>query len=169
MGRVKRTLEEIEYDIKCQHKTCCVCEERKPFDEFYSLKSQIDGKSYRCKLCDGKARKKWAENNPERSSYSSRNRRLKHVYGVDIEWYENQMEKQNHCCAICGVHENSTTGERKDWNFAVDHCHLTGAVRGLLCNKCNRALGMLNDSEKLLNNAIKYLQQYDTHSDIDVL
>ena len=47
--------------------------------------------------------------------------------------------------------------ERTEW-FAVDHDHETGAVRGLLCNHCNRGIGLLGDSITNLENAIKYLQ-----------
>jgi len=141
-------------------KTCTVCKETKDLSHYYNNKRTKDGKSYRCKQCDTAARKKWSDSNPIRSSYSARNRRLKYVYGVDIEWYEKQMKLQNNCCAICGTNSNNTSGERKDWNFAVDHCHDTGKVRGLLCNQCNRALGLFKDDAALLEKAKQYL---DTH------
>lgn len=141
-------------------KQCTVCKETKHIDNFYNNKRTKDGKAYRCKECDSLARHKWAENNPERQAYSARNRRLKYIYGVDIPWYESQLAKQNNCCAICGTTENKTSGDRQDWNFAVDHCHDTGKVRGLLCNTCNRALGLFQDRKEVLEKAIAYL---DTH------
>lgn len=140
-------------------KKCTVCEEEKPLSAFYKMKASKDGHGYRCKTCDNTARKKWKEKNPLRSAYSERNRRLKYVYGIDIPTYEKMFKEQNHCCAICGASENSTVGERKDWNFAVDHCHKTGSVRGLLCNSCNRALGLFQDNPEFLSKAITYLSK----------
>lgn len=48
--------------------------------------------------------------------------------------------------------------------LVVDHCHATGHVRGLLCHNCNRALGLLKDSEQALQRALKYLQAKPTKS-----
>jgi hypothetical protein len=141
-------------------KTCTVCKETKDISEYHNNKRTKDGKAYRCKSCDASARKKWSDANPERASYSARNRRLKHIYGVDIEWYEAQMKAQNNKCAICETETNNTRGERKDWNFAVDHCHDTGKVRGLLCNQCNRALGLFKDDITLLEKAKNYLETH---------
>jgi len=139
-------------------KTCTVCNQDKSLDEFYSYKNSKDGKSYRCKVCDNLARQKWQKNNPEKSHLSQRERNLKHRFGVDLEWYQKQLKKQNYCCAICKTKENKVTlGSNKSLSFAVDHNHDTGEVRGLLCNQCNRALGLFKDSSKVLQNAVKYL------------
>jgi hypothetical protein len=69
------------------------------------------------------------------------------------------LKEQGGCCAICKVTENykGHTGYRKDWSFSVDHCHTTGKVRGLLCNQCNRGIGMLQDDTNILKAAINYL------------
>ncbi|MBE3042995.1 endonuclease VII domain-containing protein [Candidatus Bathyarchaeota archaeon] len=61
-------------------------------------------------------------------------------------------DAQNHVCVICG----GTNGKKR---LAVDHDHRTGVIRGLLCNRCNQALGLMRDSYELLTNAIKYLQK----------
>ena len=66
---------------------------------------------------------------------------------------EQKTEKQNYCCAICKTHSDLLPR-----NLAVDHCHTTGKVRGLLCTNCNIGLGMLKDSSEILNLAIKYLK-----------
>lgn len=164
MPSIKRTKEQIALDIKKQEKQCCVCNTVKPFSDFYNYKNKSDGKSYRCKICDDASRKKWKEKNPEKSQLSQRQRNLKHRFGVDLNWYQEQLKKQNYCCAICGVTENKVTrGHRVDLSFAVDHCHTTGKVRGLLCNQCNRALGMFKDSAELIKKAIEYLTRKDTH------
>ena len=162
MGRLKRTEEQIKYDIDNQEKECCVCNVRKKFSDFYNFKNKSDGKSYRCKDCDTKARKKWAKNNPEKAHISQRQRNLKQRFGVGLEWYEEQFKKQGYSCAICGVNKNKTTGTRKFWNFSVDHCHGSGKIRGILCNNCNRGLGLLKDSPDLLQKALDYLKK-ETH------
>lgn len=140
-------------------KTCTVCKEAKPVDDFYNYKATKDGKSYRCKSCDAIARAKWAKENPEKSRISDRSRRLKYVYGITLEQYYELYEKQGGCCAICGAEENNTRGARRDWNFAVDHCHDSEEIRGLLCNSCNRGLGLLGDTPEGLRKALAYLEK----------
>ena len=160
MPRLKRTAEQIAKDIQEQHKNCSVCAERKHFDLFYNFKNKNDNKSYRCKDCDDKARKKWSDANPEKAYLSMRGRNLKHKFGLTLEDYEKLLKEQEGKCAIC----EATEGNSKDWNFAVDHDHETGKIRGLLCNNCNRGLGLLQDSEELLRKAAKYVENYrETH------
>jgi hypothetical protein len=157
MPKLKRTKSQIGRDIEEQQKDCCVCGVRKSFDCFYNYKNKSDGKSYRCKDCDNLARDKYRINNPVSSKLKSRNRNLKFNYGIDLDIYYALLEKQNNKCAICETTENNVTGDRVHWNFAVDHNHDTGKVRGLLCNQCNRAIGMLKDDAALLRKAADYL------------
>lgn len=139
-------------------KTCSVCKNVKPIDAFYNYKATKDGKSYRCKTCDDTARLKWSTNNPEKARSSARGRSLKHKYGIDLVWYAEQLKNQNNSCAICGTEENKVGGRYGSLSFAVDHCHSTGYIRGLLCNPCNRALGLFKDSLDIVNKAFKYLK-----------
>lgn len=81
----------------------------------------------------------------------ARNSALKAVYGITLDDYNKLFEKQNGRCAIC-----SKTQER---TLHVDHCHSSGRVRGLLCQKCNMAIGLLHDSADLLKKAVKYLNK----------
>jgi hypothetical protein len=81
---------------------------------------------------------------------------LKKNYGVTAEWYDAQLEKQNGVCAICGLPER-TKIRGALVRLAVDHCHHSKQVRGLLCTACNRAIGLLNHDTKLLQSAIQYL------------
>lgn len=78
---------------------------------------------------------------------------LKKRYGITVDQYIDMLMSQGGVCKIC-KRECKTYA-----NLAVDHCHTTKKVRGLLCNKCNRGIGLLEDNETLLKNAIKYLRE----------
>lgn len=75
-------------------------------------------------------------------------------YGINEEIYNEMYNEQNGCCKICGTH-TSHLSER----LAVDHCHSTGKVRGLLCRFCNLMIGNAYDDTNILKNAIKYLEE----------
>lgn len=74
--------------------------------------------------------------------------------GITADDYNEMYNIQNGSCKICVVHQ-SHLAER----LAVDHCHTTGKVRGLLCRYCNLMLGNASDEVAILENAIKYLQE----------
>lgn len=73
-------------------------------------------------------------------------------YKISFSEYQNLVQKQNNLCAICN--EKCLTGN----NLSIDHNHITGKIRGLLCRKCNTGLGMFNDNIIYLNNAMEYLK-----------
>lgn len=81
---------------------------------------------------------------------------LKDKFGISLERYNEMHAAQDGKCAICG---NSETALRfgKIRNLAVDHCHTTGNVRGLLCGQCNPMIGYARDNTKILEKAIEYL------------
>ncbi len=81
---------------------------------------------------------------------------LKYVYGITANEYKTLLIKQNGVCFICEEEEKGKRG-----NLHVDHCHDTGKIRGLLCSDCNRAIGFLRHSPRLLQRAIEYLTQTD--------
>ena len=83
-----------------------------------------------------------------------RNGYLKKTYGITIEKYKEMLAAQNFCCAIC---KNTTTGTTRNWH--IDHCHLTGVLRGLLCHHCNLMLGNAKDNPSTLRAAIEYLER----------
>lgn len=91
-------------------------------------------------------------------SLSRKNSRLKKRYGMSNDAYQTLLLKQNSCCAVCSIHiSEHQTKKGADKNFAVDHCHQTGNIRGLLCYKCNLGLGYFNDNPRLLEQATVYL------------
>lgn len=80
-------------------------------------------------------------------------------YGLTWESYAELIKKCGNRCSICKEKETSTfKGSVKD--LAIDHCHETGVVRGLLCNRCNVMLGMAKDNITVLMNAADYLDRY---------
>ena len=83
----------------------------------------------------------------------AREYRLKRRFNLTQEDYDILFEQQNGVCDICGGTNNGRT-------LAVDHNHVTGAVRGLLCLTCNAAIGMLQDDITLLASAIVYLKKF---------
>lgn len=80
---------------------------------------------------------------------------IRRQYGITLDEYNQMLENQDYKCAICG-NEDEVEGRR----LAIDHCHTEGKVRGLLCGKCNRGLGLFYDNATLLKNAISYLDKY---------
>lgn len=101
---------------------------------------------------------KWAaRQTPEYHSARARKSQLKCSYGITPEDYDRMLLEQNNSCAICNT--KKPTGKWKV--FAVDHDHNTGKVRGLLCNECNRGIGLLKDSLTILSSACNYLERHE--------
>lgn len=109
--------------------------------------------------------KNWASKNPEKVKAAHARWRLDskdnvradnlRQYGISIEQYNEMFSKQEGRCAICGRHQVEFKKR-----LAVDHCHKTEAVRGLLCLNCNVGIGNLFDSEELLEAALTYLRSF---------
>lgn len=90
----------------------------------------------------------WKINNPE----SYKNSHLKTMFGITLEEYNILFEEQGGVCAIC-----SSPPKRK--MLAVDHCHTTGKVRGLLCSNCNTSLGLVKEDPDILLQMINYIEE----------
>jgi len=154
-------------------KICIVCRIEKTIDSFYKATiPSKDGYQNRCKKCGAeyqknfqKLRKKYntkPKSKPKEKIYKhdvkpsnkqyNRAVALKNVFGITLEAFNAMFEEQKGCCYICGVHQSLLKK-----NLCVDHCHITGKVRKLLCFKCNVGIGMLNDSSEMLGKAKDYL------------
>jgi hypothetical protein len=84
-------------------------------------------------------------------------RNMPKKYGITLETYVEMMEAQNGLCLICGRPERAKDGKSgKLKALAIDHCHGTLKVRGLLCSHCNRAIGLLDHSSAILAAAADY-------------
>jgi len=131
-------------------KVCTKCNIEKSLSEFNKA---INGKFQKradCKTCQSE----WARER-NKITYDSETKwkwSMKSTFNLTIEDYNILFEKQNGCCAICNRHQ---TEFKK--RLAIDHCHTTNVIRGLLCSSCNTALGLLKDNIGALRNAIEYL------------
>ena len=85
-----------------------------------------------------------------------RNKELKRNFGISLHEYNLMLTEQKGKCSCCGIHQNELTKK-----FAVDHDHDTGLIRGLLCNHCNLAIGMLGDNLEGLMKALNYLEKHE--------
>lgn len=141
-------------------KQCKNCGDDKELNDFYYNKkgNYYDGK---CKICRNKHNKKRRLNNKNEINKKRRIQRntpeekllrksqtLLYKYNITIKDYEIIYTKQNGLCGIC----NKPKNEEKNKYFNVDHDHITGNVRGLLCSGCNAKLGWFESyKDNILN------------------
>ena len=146
-------------------KLCKKCGQTKPLEEFYPHNRTRDGVQYWCKECQKKAIVSGYRNDPKKHAAYNREWGKKNItkkadwvlrwrIGVPVGTYDKMFAKQNGRCAICNLPPEN--GKR----LHVDHCHDTGAIRGLLCGKCNRGIGYLQHSKEILSAAVIYLDEY---------
>lgn len=151
----------IDWRYSVEGKTCTVCDEFKYMDMFYNRKASDDGKAYRCKECDKIAGRGYRSRNRERHLRSQRQANWKFKYKLSREQFEIMWDCQLGMCAICSIpmiHVELDDDSRNKSNTCnIDHCHESGEVRGLLCARCNKALGLFDDSCASLESAIRYL------------
>lgn len=160
------------------YKTCRACRTCLPVDEFHRCSANRDGLQAACKSCckayrkenvsgqrassrkhykknPGKriaATKAWRQRNAQANRFAKFRARIRSVFGITVEEWARMYDAQDRSCAICLARlefDRSTT---------VDHCHATGMVRGLLCQQCNRGIGMLRDDATVLERAVEYIK-----------
>lgn len=115
-------------------------------------------------FCESHLKKKYPYCSPCRKLVGKISRRkslLKVTYNLTLDEYNLMLKEQKYKCAICLCKENHVNHHTNEiLHLTVDHCHLTGKVRGLLCRNCNLMIGNSKDSQKSLKNAIIYLKKY---------
>ena len=134
-------------------KKCNKCKINKPLKDFPINKRNKDGHQYYCKKCHCKKITDYHKANPRKR----KNQSLKTHYGITIEDYEKLFDKQNGVCAVCSKVETRICTQGMIQSLSVDHDHSTGLIRGLLCDRCNKAIGLLYHDIGLLNKAVEYL------------
>lgn len=115
---------------------CGRCELTLPLDHFNKTSRTTIGYHGTCKDC---------------KALLQRASRVKRFYGISYEEYSQMLLEQDDSCAIC----KSSFTEK----VCVDHDHSTGDVRGLLCDSCNRGVGLLKDDPVILQSALDYLNK----------
>lgn len=138
-----------------ESKECTTCKVVKPLTDYYKNNRTNDGYDTRCKACANSYKAKWLEKNSTQASLQRADNRLQVRYGISLKDYTSMLIKQNYSCAICG--NSPEEGRTNTFRLSVDHCHSTGKVRGLLCQKCNTGLGLLGDTYESLLKALNYL------------
>lgn len=140
-------------------RTCIKCCEQKEETSFYSSETKlITNTCKKCILLMRSNAKGLDSKRRYRKSYkgilNGLRFHLRKKYNLSITDYFDILEIQQYTCKIC----KKQNGNRK---LAVDHCHMINKVRGLLCTSCNIALGSFQDNIKYLQNAIKYLKDFE--------
>lgn len=166
-----------------QEKRCPHCDTIKSVALFGKKHATLDGLSCWCLLCKSSEERKRVLRDPLRkksvdADYRNRHRsalnakhrlryqynktrqrdlQLKKAYGIGVDEYDAMLSRQGGVCACCGT----TYAGAHFLNMMVDHCHVTGMVRGLLCFKCNSILGFCKESEVHLRLLIDYIKRHD--------
>ena len=101
----------------------------------------------------------WKQNNPEKvKSYRTPEKvkkyQLQNRHGITLEQFNQMLVAQDGKCAICHM------GFKDNKDTCVDHNHKTGQIRQLLCFNCNVGIGKFDDSVRLLQNAVDYLEKW---------
>lgn len=134
------------------NKKCSKCKTVKSPDSFHKNRVTTDGYARWCKECKRNHRSKVYHSpagDKERKKNRERNRIIR--YGVTPEIYESMFAEQNGKCFLC---------DKSEKVLHVDHCHITGSLRKLLCRSCNLALGFLFDNTETLTKAVDYVERY---------
>lgn len=157
-------------------KHCPGCKTQLQLSMFGKDKHGTDGLNGKCKKCRRVENKKYFDEHPEvRDKHNERNREkrkeyysdpvrkrkyrsqdLKYKFGLTADDYDKMLAEQGGVCLICKQHRIASN----KYHMVIDHCHETGKVRGVLCNWCNRGIGLFQDKESWLLSAIDYLKRF---------
>lgn len=137
----------------------------------FTTNGMVKGKPrYRCRPCHNARSRMYDSIDPSKSKerrakYAASGKKriysVTKLYGITSEEYLELYEKQKNICAIC-LKQETVTDKRNNMprNLAVDHCHMTGKIRGLLCARCNKAIGLFKEDLEVIKNSIKYLESF---------
>ena len=131
------------------------CPKGHPYDS-------ADSKGRRCSVCDREAKQRYSQTHDRREYHQQHNQKaevkarkrdeyLRRTYGITLVEEQAMIAQQNGLCACCGGPPTDHRG------LVVDHCHRSGKIRGMLCDRCNRALGVVDDDPALLRKLISFV------------
>jgi len=146
-GNIPLTRNKLNFNQREGFKICYVCRKEKTFTEFSNNAYRADKLQTYCKECGKERQSKWY---------------YKRKHSLSLEERDSFLQKQNNLCAICGNITNFKLKQGHGKNISeeavIDHDHLTGEIRGVLCGFCNTGLGAFKDNINSLKSAIGYLQ-----------
>ena len=148
-AKVRKQRTKIDWS-KRETKYCPDCRQEHSVSEFGKNSSAYDGLTGYCRA----HHEERGRLNRVKNCGSGKAYRLRYRHGISIEQYEHMLEDQNYLCAVCQRYPQANL--KNPWH--VDHDHVTGKVRGILCHSCNTALGNLNDDPDILERALNYLR-----------
>lgn len=143
-GRFHAALRRSEFVIPTKKK-CQVCEETKPLNDFHRNKASLDGRVISCKVCCSVTKRAWGAKNKSKIAIAEKKRK----YGLTPIDEAKRCESQDGRCAIC----------RNPRILVIDHDHIRGSIRGMLCQRCNIGLGFFGDNLKGILKAVAYLER----------
>lgn len=131
-----------------------MCNGYLPLESFSVNRAQQSGRHTVCKACDRakNANPIWRRNRIDRQ--------MQRRYGITLDEREAMEDRQGGVCAICHRPETQRNPQGGIKALSIDHCHATGAVRGLLCSECNTGLGRFQDCSDRLRSAARYLEEH---------
>ena len=131
-------------------KRCSKCKRTLPPEAFARSRARRGGLAAYCRECTS----------VYMASGVKRKSRLKTTYGITPEQYDEMLRAQRGVCGACG----NPPSKADKWRLAIDHNHHSGRLRGLLCARCNTALGLLRDDRDVITRLWKYLDRWtDAH------
>lgn len=137
-------METLAWPVKVKKCSCCGLE--KELINFYPHKNTKDKLRAKCKQCTTTENKEWVENNKDKK----KNSHYRRTYGISYSEVIHRHSVVNNKCEVCA--------EEKEL-LAVDHCHTTGKVRGLLCMRCNLLLGKIEENKDIIFKLFNYLKE----------
>ena len=139
-------------------KKCSKCKQLKSVNCFGKHTQTLTGLNSQCKDCVNKHNR---DMRPRRKIYE-KGWSLKYKYGISLDNYNTMKHSQGDKCKICQTPELECIS-----GLCVDHNHVTGEVRGLLCSRCNTALGSLQENIENIKSMLLYLGNHNTNNLID--
>lgn len=138
-------------------KVCSKCDKIKELSEFNKNNQQKDGYYGYCKACYGKRRKIYRKNT--KVAHRGMIQGITYKFKMTEASLQDMMHKQQGCCAICGVDFGSKLTNHNGRQYAIDHSHDTGKVRGLLCMACNMYVGAMEAQKSGPDIVLEYIKR----------
>ena len=162
-------------------KICTLCKKEKTLSEYHDNNRGSFGKHSMCKICrnrreSNRKMKRYRNDSEYRAKVNECNRKqsrertlknpdyqidlhMKSRYDISLKEYNELFESQKGVCAICQKPETQKHND-KIKRLHIDHDHVTGKIRALLCSECNTGIGKFKDNIEILHKAISYLEKH---------